>query len=77
MLRQRVLVTAVLLPVGLVLIYFGGYPFFIFIALILTQAQRRSGLVLVAKRPKLAEARRLETAYKCLLSRKLPYRMVS
>jgi phosphatidate cytidylyltransferase len=35
MLRQRVLVTAVLLPVGLVLIYLGGYPFLTFIALIL------------------------------------------
>jgi len=35
MLRQRVIVTAVLLPVGLVLIFLGGYPFLGFIALIL------------------------------------------
>jgi phosphatidate cytidylyltransferase len=35
MLRQRVLVTAVLLPVGLTLIYFGKTPFILFIALIL------------------------------------------
>jgi len=35
MLRQRVLVTAVLLPIGLVLIYFGGIAFNLFIALLL------------------------------------------
>jgi phosphatidate cytidylyltransferase len=35
MLRQRVLVTAVLLPLGLTLIYFGGTAFMLFIALIL------------------------------------------
>lgn len=35
MLRQRVLVTAVLLPVGLVLIYVGGIPFMLFITLFL------------------------------------------
>ena len=35
MLRQRVLVTAVLLPIGLTLIYFGGIPFLLFITLFL------------------------------------------
>jgi phosphatidate cytidylyltransferase len=35
MLRQRVIVTAILLPIGLLLIYFGGIPFMLFIALIL------------------------------------------
>lgn len=35
MLRQRVLVTAILLPIGLTLIYFGGTAFTAFIALIL------------------------------------------
>jgi phosphatidate cytidylyltransferase len=38
MLRQRVLVTAVLLPVGLTLIYFGGYPFMVFVTLLLALA---------------------------------------
>lgn len=40
MLRQRVLVTAVLLPVGLVLIYFGEWAFLLFIALFLALAVR-------------------------------------
>lgn len=35
MLRQRVLVSIVLLPLGLTLIYFGGIPFTLFIALLL------------------------------------------
>lgn len=35
MLRQRVLVTAVLLPIGLILIYFGRLPFLAFITLVL------------------------------------------
>jgi phosphatidate cytidylyltransferase len=35
MLRQRVIVVAVLLPIGLVLIYLGGYPYLVFMALIL------------------------------------------
>ena len=35
MLRQRVLVSIVLLPIGLTLIYFGGIPFTLFIALLL------------------------------------------
>jgi len=35
MLRQRVIVTAVLLPIGLLLIYFGDVPFMLFITLIL------------------------------------------
>ena len=35
MLRQRVIVTAILLPIGLVLIAMGGMAFMLFIALIL------------------------------------------
>ena len=35
MLHQRVLVAAVLLPIGLVLIYFGGWAFAVFVTLIL------------------------------------------
>jgi phosphatidate cytidylyltransferase len=35
MLRQRVLVTLVLLPIGLVFIFLGGYPFLAFITLVL------------------------------------------
>jgi phosphatidate cytidylyltransferase len=35
MFRQRVLVTLVLLPIGLILIYYGGIPFMLFIALLL------------------------------------------
>jgi phosphatidate cytidylyltransferase len=38
MLRQRVLVAAVLLPVGLTLIYFGGYAFMIFVTILLALA---------------------------------------
>lgn len=38
MLRQRVLVTVVLLPIGLVLIYLGGIPFLLFITLFLSLA---------------------------------------
>lgn len=38
MLRQRVLVTAVLLPIGLALIYIGGYPFMIFITIFIALA---------------------------------------
>ena len=38
MLRQRVLVTAVLLPIGLALIYLGGIPFLLFITLFLSLA---------------------------------------
>ena len=38
MLRQRVLVTAVLLPIGLVMIYLGGIPFLLFITLLLSLA---------------------------------------
>jgi phosphatidate cytidylyltransferase len=40
MLRQRVLVTAVLLPIGLILIYFGGSAFTLFISLLLGLAAR-------------------------------------
>ena len=38
MLRQRVLVAAVLLPIGLTLIYFGGYAFMIFVTILLALA---------------------------------------
>jgi len=38
MLRERVLVTAVLLPVGLTLVYFGGYPFMILVTFFLAVA---------------------------------------
>lgn len=48
MLRQRVLVTAVLLPVGLTLIYFGGLPFLLFIALFLALATREYALLFKA-----------------------------
>jgi len=43
MLRQRVLVTAILLPIGLVMIYLGGYVFMLFIALILAIASWEYG----------------------------------
>jgi phosphatidate cytidylyltransferase len=38
MLRQRVLVAAVLMPIGLTLIYFGGYPFMILVTIFLALA---------------------------------------